>query len=237
MSPNLSTVANASATTFGGSASNVSTLMNNTVKLGMIFYSLEFNLTPNLQCILIFIFQTPPANTGSANNLSVAKDRSPNVSTNHIAPPLPPHRPPPPPTRGSSIVWLTLLLLQMTLLNFSDDDSPTTNFSSFILQTPNSNNTNINTVAPPVPQRHSSMRNSNGAQSTIVQHQTIVSTVTPNATRTAVTRFVVDLDSKFGHAFHNVTEFPAPSPFTKFEKSYPSRNMKATSGMFWIYSV
>lgn len=77
------------------------------------------------------------------------------------------------------------------------------------------------------------MRNSNGAQATIVQHQTIVSTtLSPNATRTNVTRFVVDLDSKFGHSFHNVTEFPAPSPFTKFEKSYPSRNMKATTGMF-----
>lgn len=96
----------------------------------------------------------------------------------------------------------------------------------FHLQTPISNNNG----APPVPQRHSSMRNSNGAQATVVQHQTIT-TVTPNSTRT-VTRFVMDLDAKFGHSFHNVTEFPAPSPFTKFEKSYPSRNMKATTGMF-----
>lgn len=39
----------------------------------------------------------------------MAKDRSPNVSTNNIAPPLPPHRSvpaPPPPTRGSSIVCI-----------------------------------------------------------------------------------------------------------------------------------
>lgn len=45
-------------------------------------------------------------------------------------------------------------------------------------------------------------------------------------------RFIIDLDAKFGHSFHNVTEFPAPSPFTRFEKSYPSRNIKATTGMF-----
>lgn len=75
------------------------------------------------------------------------------------------------------------------------------------------------------------MRNSNGGQATVVQHQTIVTSVTPNSTRT-VTRFVMDLETKFGHSFHNVTEFPAPSPFTKFEKSYPSRNMKATTGTF-----
>lgn len=47
-------------------------------------------------------------------------------------------------------------------------------------------------------------------------------------------RFIIDLDAKFGHSFHNVTEFPAPSPFTRFEKSYPSRNIKATTGMFDI---
>lgn len=45
-------------------------------------------------------------------------------------------------------------------------------------------------------------------------------------------RFIIDLDAKFGNSFHNVTEFPAPSPFTRFEKSYPSRNIKATTGMF-----
>lgn len=96
-----------------------------------------------------------------------------------------------------------------------------------IFQAPNSNNNG----APPVPQRHSSMRNSNGAQATVVQHQTFVTTVTPNSTRT-VTRFVMDLEAKFGHSFHNVTEFPPPQPFTKFEKSYPSQNMKATTGTF-----
>lgn len=102
-----------------------------------------------------------------------------------------------------------------------------------LFQTPNSSSNNNG--APPVPQRHSSMRNSNGAQATIVQHQqaTIVTTVvTPNSTRT-VNRFVMDLEAKFGHSFHNVTEFPPPQPFTKYDKSYPSRNMKATTGTFW----
>ncbi|XP_055316855.1 WAS/WASL-interacting protein family member 2 isoform X2 [Sitodiplosis mosellana] len=173
LSPNLNSISNSAAINFGGSASNVSTLMNN-------------------------ITQT--ANTGSANNLSVAKDRSPNTSSNSIAPPPPPpHRncpAPPPPIRQTSI-------------------------------TPNSSSNNNG--APPVPQRHSSMRNSNGAQATVVQHQaSIVTSVTPNSTRT-VTRFVMDLEAKFGHSFHNVTEFPPPQPFTKYEKSYPSRNMKATT--------
>ncbi|XP_031640172.1 verprolin isoform X2 [Contarinia nasturtii] len=171
MSPNLSNISNSSTNNFGGSASNVSTLINNVM------------LTTN---------------TGSANNLSVTKDRSPNTSMNSIAPPLPPHRTcpaPPPPIRQTSI-------------------------------TPSNSG-----VAPPVPQRHSSMRNSNGGQvTTVVQHQTVATSVTSNSTRTVVNRFVIDLEAKFGHTFHNVTEFPAPQPFTKFEKSYPSRNMsKATT--------
>lgn len=69
---------------------------------------------------------------------------------------------------------------------------------------------------------------------TVVQQQTTVTTGMPNSTRT-VTRFVLDLDARFGSAFHNVTEFPAPSPFTKFEKSYPSRNIvKATTGKAFL---
>lgn len=91
-----------------------------------------------------------------------------------------------------------------------------------------------------MPQRHSSMRNSNGALATnVVQHQQTITTSTVVQTRgvavgggSSGTRFVIDLDAKFGHSFHNVTEFPAPSPFTRFEKSYPSRNIKATTGMF-----
>lgn len=79
-----------------------------------------------------------------------------------------------------------------------------------------------NSGAPPVPKRDSSMRNSNGAQATVVQHQTIVTTVTQNSAR-IVNRFVMDIEAKFGNSFHNVTEFPVPQPFTKLEKSYPSR--------------
>lgn len=79
------------------------------------------------------------------------------------------------------------------------------------------------------------MRNSNGSLATnMVQHQQTIAASTVVQTRgvAAGARFLIDLDAKFGHSFHNVTEFPAPSPFTRFEKSYPSRNIKATTGMF-----
>lgn len=35
-------------------------------------------------------------------------------------------------------------------------------------------------------------------------------------------RFVIDIDARFEHLFHDVHHFPAPMPFTKFEKYYPS---------------
>lgn len=41
----------------------------------------------------------------------------------------------------------------------------------------------------------------------------------------------VEIDAKFSHLFHNVTEFPPPSPFTNLPKMYPSRNIKTTTGM------
>lgn len=76
------------------------------------------------------------------------------------------------------------------------------------------------------------MRNPGTPTAVIQQQQTTVTSTTSNSSR-SVTRIIVDLDAKFGHTFHNVTEFPAPSPFTKFEKSYPSQyNMKTTTGMF-----
>lgn len=73
-----------------------------------------------------------------------------------------------------------------------------------VFQTPASNNNG----APPVPQRHSSMRNSNP----LAQTTASASSTTTKSTRT-VNRNTIDLDAKFGHAFHNVTEFPAPQPF------------------------
>lgn len=91
-----------------------------------------------------------------------------------------------------------------------------------------------------MPQRGSSMRNSNSnvphmtaasAKSSSNQQQQITS-VTKTTRTTAITRIAVDLDAKFGNAFHNVTEFPPPSPFTNFQKSYPSRNIKTQTGRF-----
>lgn len=81
------------------------------------------------------------------------------------------------------------------------------------------------------------MRNSNGTLVTNMVQQTSIAASSVVQTRGAAAagggaRFIIDLDAKFGHSFHNVTEFPAPSPFTRFEKSYPSRNIKATTGMF-----
>lgn len=73
-------------------------------------------------------------------------------------------------------------------------------------QSSSTNQSTPNSIAPPVPQRHSSMRTSN-----------------PSNIRNRIT---VDLEAKFGHLFHNVTEFPPPSPFTNLPKSYPSRNAK-----------
>lgn len=42
-------------------------------------------------------------------------------------------------------------------------------------------------------------------------------------------RVIIDLEAKFSHLFHNVTEFPPPPPFTNLPKSYQST--KATTGM------
>lgn len=47
----------------------------------------------------------------------------------------------------------------------------------------------------------------------------------------AVSRLVIDLESKFGKHFHNVTEFPKPPPFVNIQKVYPSRTVKTANGM------
>lgn len=47
----------------------------------------------------------------------------------------------------------------------------------------------------------------------------------------SVGRLVIDLETKFGKRFHNVTEFPKPPPFLNIPKIYPSRPLKATNGM------
>lgn len=66
-----------------------------------------------------------------------------------------------------------------------------------------------------MPQRHSSMRNSN-PNNTLHQQTQMARTINRNA---------VD----FGLSFHNVTEFPTPSPFTNLPKTYPS--LRSTTGM------
>lgn len=52
-----------------------------------------------------------------------------------------------------------------------------------------------------------------------------------NSNANAVSRLVIDLESKFGKRFHNVTEFPKPPPFVNIQKVYPRRTVKATNGM------
>lgn len=54
-----------------------------------------------------------------------------------------------------------------------------------------------------------------------------------HGTTNKVGRLIVDLESKFSNRFHNVTEFRSPSPFTNFQKSYPSLNVKTANGMFY----
>lgn len=103
--------------------------------------------------------------------------------SHEVAPPLPPHRNSPAPPPPVR----------------QSSNQPTT--------------TTTNSIAPPVPQRHSSMRTNS----------------VPATTRTP--RITVDLETKFGHMFHNVTEFPPPSPFTNLPKSYPSRNAKTAPGI------
>lgn len=40
------------------------------------------------------------------------------------------------------------------------------------------------------------------------------------------TSMVIDLDAKFAHKFHKVTEFCAPPPFINIAKTYPSPEKK-----------
>ena len=47
----------------------------------------------------------------------------------------------------------------------------------------------------------------------------------------AVSRLVIDLETKYGKHFHNVTEFPKPPPFLNIQKEYPSRTVKTANGM------
>lgn len=58
------------------------------------------------------------------------------------------------------------------------------------------------------------MRNSNpNGQSTVAGSAT-----TPKSSRT-VNRSIIDLDARFGHVFHKVTEFPSPQPFQNLKNS------------------
>jgi hypothetical protein len=79
----------------------------------------------------------------------------------------------------------------------------------------------INTPAPEVPRRHSSMRNSieNGANGKF------------SSRNNSVTRLVVDLEARYSLLFHNVSEFPAPRAFTNIEKAYPSKGIRQANGI------
>lgn len=82
---------------------------------------------------------------------------------------------------------------------------------------------NNNQAPPEVPRRHSSMRNSveNGANGKYSS---------PNSSQ-PITRLIVDLESRYSLLFHNVSEFPAPRPFMKLDKSYPSRGVRQANGI------
>lgn len=73
-----------------------------------------------------------------------------------------------------------------------------------VFQTPGSRSNNND--APPVPRRDSSMRSGQTG------HITSANTTTPKSSRT-INLTIVDLDARYGHAFHSVAEFPSPSPF------------------------
>ncbi|XP_037815987.1 WAS/WASL-interacting protein family member 2-like [Lucilia sericata] len=87
--------------------------------------------------------------------------------------------------------------------------------------------------APPVPpQRYSSMRGS--APGTPPTGITAAPTFGGNSSSNnanAVSRLVIDLETKYGKHFHNVTEFPKPPPFVNIQKVYPSRTVKTANGM------
>lgn len=74
------------------------------------------------------------------------------------------------------------------------------------------------TIPPPPPQRYSSIRNSTNS---------IASTTIAYKSQNVNNQKTIDIDAKFGHLFHNVTEFPPPSPFTNLPKSYPSLKPRA----------
>lgn len=226
-----------------GSASNVSTLKE---QFSSIKTQSDVTSSANNVSSLVSSTSTLNSSNASANHTNItlspasSKDRNVNGT---IAPPLPPHRTcpaPPPPIRQTSIVNIG----QMPYIPIATEFRFIFSHSS---QTPTANTTNNSGGAPPVPQRGSSMRNSNSnvqqmiaastkSSSPSSSNQQFASTTVASTTRTtAVSRIVVDLDAKFGNAFHNVTEFPPPSPFTNFQKTYPSRtrtNVRTQTGRF-----
>lgn len=91
------------------------------------------------------------------------------------------------------------------------------------------NNTSLstNSGAPPVPLRHSSM---NRASNTSVSPHNSQPNNHNNSGSRDSNKMVIDIEAKFGHLFHNVTEFPSPPPFTNVPKTYPSRSNKTATG-------
>ncbi|XP_026842272.1 WAS/WASL-interacting protein family member 3 isoform X1 [Drosophila persimilis] len=90
--------------------------------------------------------------------------------------------------------------------------------------------------APVPPQRHSSIRPN--APLTPPTHMANAShqfgsnsglSAGGGAGCATVGRLVIDLETKFGKRFHNVTEFPKPPPFLNIQKIYPSRTFKASN--------
>lgn len=79
------------------------------------------------------------------------------------------------------------------------------------------------------PQRHSSIRAN--APLTPPTGVNTAPTFGNSNSANAVSRLVIDLESKYGKRFHNVTEFPKPPPFLNMSKTYFRRAVKETNGM------
>lgn len=67
--------------------------------------------------------------------------------------------------------------------------------------------------APAVPKRTTSMQTQNANANS-------------NANNITVARMVIDLEMKFANYFHKANDFPAPPPYQRTTKTYPSQSSK-----------
>ncbi|EDW33621.1 GL11837 [Drosophila persimilis] len=199
-----------------------------------------------------------PASVSSASSSTTASPKSSTVRPiilnggPIINPPAPPpHRscpPPPPPQRQSSTNvrvkhWLFKRLFSLSKYlkrNYCHSRPPFKVIKMLMLHGKRNagSGSGSGAGAPVPPQRHSSIRPN--APLTPPTHMANAShqfgsnsglSAGGGAGCATVGRLVIDLETKFGKRFHNVTEFPKPPPFLNIQKIYPSRTFKASNGM------